>query len=646
MSSHIKTFFSTVTSNHERHHSTFVAILLKHSELISALISGLLILVVFLSKEHLPTFLFYTLMISAFVVGGYHKAKEGIQETVSDKKLNVELLMIFAAIGACIIGYWLEGAILIFIFSLSGALETYTENKSKKELKSLMNLQPETALLVTQQGTQLVEIAELNVGDHIFVKAGEKVPVDGTIIHGSTAIDESYLTGESIPVTKGKDDTVFASTINLNGSITVVVDKLPTETLFQKIVHLVQEAQQSKSPSQAFIEKFESSYVKIVFLIVGMMMVLPPFLFGWSWQDTFYRAMILLVVASPCALVASVMPATLSAISNSAKNGILAKGGVHLENLASIQAIVFDKTGTLTNGTPIVTNQLFAEHVNKARTIQMVYTMEKHSNHPLAKALITWCEQEYNVDTLPLNNVTHVDGLGVKTMVDGEEWRIGNAVFVGKEKAEDFRQHLQNTAACSHVFVAKDEQIIAMFTLQDTIREDSRNAIHELKALGIEPIMLTGDNENIARAIANQLGIDHYKANCLPTDKVNEINKLKQKYKNIAMTGDGMNDAPALATANVGIAMGTGSEVAIETADVILIKNELSKIIRTIHLSKKMNRIIKQNIIFSIAVILTLILANFVQILDLPLGVIGHEGSTILVILNGLRLLSKAETPV
>ena len=306
-----------------------------NSELIAAITCGILIFLGWLFNRNDVEQISIILYLLAFVIGGFAKAKEGITSTIKNKELNVEMLMILAAIGSAIIGYWTEGAILIFIFALSGALETYTMNKSHKEISSLMELQPEDALRVTNGIEEQVHISELTIGDLILIKPGERIPSDGKIVKGLTTIDEAAITGEAIPVSKSNQDEVFAGTVNLNGSITVEITKPTNETLFQKIIELVQSAQSEKSPSQLFIERFEGNYVKIVLVVVAVMMFLPHFLLGWSWTETLYRAMVLLVVASPCALVASIMPATLSAISNGARHGILFKGGVHLENLKS-----------------------------------------------------------------------------------------------------------------------------------------------------------------------------------------------------------------------------------------------------------------------------------------------------------------------
>ncbi|XTP56760.1 heavy metal translocating P-type ATPase [Niallia sp. Krafla_26] len=613
-----------------------------NGELVAAILCGVFILGGWLlAYTERPT-LSALIYILSFVIGGFAKAKEGIIDTIENKQLNVEILMILAAIGSAIIGYWTEGAILIFIFSLSGALETYAMNKSTKEISSLMDLQPQEALLVTNGVEKIVNVSDLKIGDLILIKPGERIPSDGKIVKGTTTIDEAAITGESIPVTKGIEEEIFAGTVNLNGSITVEITKLSDQTLFQKIIDLVQSAQSEKSPSQLFIERFEGNYVKFVLVAVVLMMFLPHFLLGWSWTETFYRAMVLLVVASPCALVASIMPATLSAISNGAKHGILFKGGVHLENLNHIKAIAFDKTGTLTKGKPEVTDDLVEEGLDRNEVLLYVASIESHSNHPLANAIVQFVKNDLNVELIQPEGIEDVAGWGVKATIGNDEWKIGKSGFVGSELAEQFSQGAYNKLSSegkTTVFVQKNEKIIAVIALKDQVREETKQAIDQLKAQGIYTIMLTGDSSTTAQAISAECHVDEFIAECLPENKVDHLKALKEKYGTVAMVGDGINDAPALATAHVGIAMGGGTDVALETADVVLMKNDLPKISEAIRLSQRMNKIVKQNVVFSISVITLLICSNFLQVVDLPLGVIGHEGSTILVILNGLRLL-------
>lgn len=613
-----------------------------HLELIAAGLSGVLIAAGWILDKFDDSTASIIAYLLAFIIGGFAKAKEGIEATYENKELNVEMLMIFAAIGSAIIGYWTEGAILIFIFAVSGALETYTMNKSHKEISSLMKLQPEEALIINNGIERRVSVSALKIGDEILIKPGERVPADGVIVHGQTSIDEAAITGESIPVSKGKQAEVFAGTVNLTGAVTVQTTKASSETLFQKIIELVQSAQSEKSPSQLFIERFEGTYVKTVLAVVLLMMFLPHFLLDWTWQESFYRAMILLVVASPCALVASIMPATLSAISNGAKRGILVKGGVHLENLSQLDAIAFDKTGTLTKGKPEVTEVTVIEGLDKDEILWKAASIENHSNHPLAQAIVKHVKALINRDLLHPQNVEDVSGWGVKAEIDGERWKIGKADFVGKEAALSFAEgkaaELANQGN-TLVFIQINDVLSGVIALKDVVREETKLAIDRLKRQGIYTIMLTGDSEKTANAIAAECHVNQYFAECLPEDKVEHLRRLKTNYKTIAMVGDGINDAPALAIANVGIAMGEGTDVALETADVVLMKNDLPRIAEAINLSKRMNQIIKQNVIFSITVIMLLISSNFFQLLDLPFGVIGHEGSTILVILNSLRLL-------
>ncbi|MBU8567273.1 cadmium-translocating P-type ATPase [Virgibacillus pantothenticus] len=623
------------------HPSNTIQKISEHKELIAALFSGLLIAVTWSLEAYLSQPLWVILHLIAFIIGGYAKAKEGITETIRNKDLNVEMLMIFAAIGAAAIGYWTEGAILIFIFALSGALETYTMNKSNKEISSLMKLQPEEALRIDGEEKEIVPVSSLQINDIIYVRAGERIPADGEIDRGETSIDESAITGEAIPVRKTEGNEVLAGTVALDGSIYIQITKPANQTLFQQIIQMIQSAQEEKSPSQLFIEKFEGAYVKIVLVVVFFMMFIPYFLFDWTIQESIYRAMILLVVASPCALVASIMPATLSAISKSARAGVLFKGGVHIENIGYIQAIAFDKTGTLTNGKPEVTDFHIHPDYTKEEILPIAMAMEQDSTHPLAHAIVTFCRQN-KIDVLPQDiqvSVFTLAGNGISAIIQNVTWEIGKPDYIGFEAYFEHTTKQLAAEGKTIVYVKKGDQVVALFALKDTVRNDSIQAIKLLKQQGIHTVMLTGDHELTAKAIAEEAGIDEYVANCLPHEKVEEIKKLKEAYQHVAMVGDGINDGPALATANIGIAMGEGTDVALETAEVVLMKNNLSRIINAIHTSQKMNRVVKQNIFFSLAVIAVLIASNFLQVLDMPLGVIGHEGSTILVILNGLRLL-------
>lgn len=627
------------TTNENNNH--LIEKLKEHIELIAAVVAGILIAIAWFTTRDEMTSVGIVLYLLAFLIGGFAKAKEGVEETIANKELNVEFLMILAAIGSAIIGYWTEGAILIFIFALSGALETYAMNKSHKEISALMDMQPEEAWLVLADGSlERVKVDTLQVGDVVMIKPGERIPTDGVIADGATSIDEAAITGESIPVSKFAGDDVFAGTVNMTGAVKMTMTKPSSESLFQKIIDLVQSAQSEKSPSQQFIERFEGTYVKVVLIAVGLMLFVPHFVLGWDWTTTFYRAMVLLVVASPCALVAAIMPATLSAISNGARNGVLFKGGLHIEHLSVLQAVAFDKTGTLTQGKPVVTDFIVRDGLDEKQTLSMLAGIEYNSNHPLAVAITAYAKQQ---DVSFANaTIKDIPGYGLEATIDGTFYKVGKMDFVGREAAMQFANGAAPLLAeegKTVIFMADAQGIVAMAAMKDTVREEAKQAIAQLKELGIHTIMLTGDNEKTAKAIAKEAGVESYIAECLPETKVSHIKELMSKYKFVGMVGDGINDAPALATATTGIAMGEGTDVALETADVVLMKNDLSKISYAVKVARKMQRIVKQNIIFAISVIMLLIASNFLQVVDLPLGVIGHEGSTILVILNGLRML-------
>lgn len=616
-------------------------------EIIAAIISGVLIVIAWLLGKNGLEQLSVIMYIIAFIIGGFAKAKEGIEETIANKELNVEMLMVFAAIGSGLIGYWAEGAILIFIFAISGAMETFTLNKSHQEISALMEMQPEEAWLIQEDGTEIkVPTSSLQVGSKLLVKPGERIPVDGAIIHGTTSIDMAAINGESVPVTKEIGDDLFAGTVNMSGAIQMEMTKPSEDSLFQKIITMVQNAQSEKSPSQQFIERFEGTYVKIVVASTILMALIPHYTLGWTWTESLYRAIVLLVVASPCALMASIMPATLAAISNGAKRGVLFKGGVHLEHLATLDVVAFDKTGTLTTGKPVVTDFIVRDGLQDEDVLALLAGIESQSNHPLAIAITKYAD-ERNIAYSRSLEIEDVPGHGLRAYSKNEEIFVGNPRFIGESHVANFQNNVAERLASEGktVIFMKDEQgVMAAAALKDTLRQEAIDAIQALKQLGIETVMLTGDNERTAEVIAKEAGVDRYVAECLPETKVDQIKAMMQDGRQVGMIGDGINDAPALATATSGIAMGEGTDVALETADVVLMKNDLTKIPYTIQLSEKMNRIVKQNVFFSVSVIAILIISNFLQVVDLPLGVIGHEGSTILVILNGLRMLNNVES--
>nr|WP_237712684.1 heavy metal translocating P-type ATPase [Paenibacillus elgii] len=620
---------------------TIASVLSRYGEAIAALASGVLIAAAWVAGHSSPTFSIW-LYCFAFLIGGFVKAKEGWLTLVREKDLDVNLLMIVAAIGAASIGYWTEGAVLIFIFSLSGALETFTMEKSSRDISSLMDLKPETAIVWVEGAEKRVPVEQLRIGDLVLVKPGERLPADGIVQEGSSAVNQASITGESIPVDKAAGDEVFAGTLNGQGALFVQVTKSSESTLFSKIIRLVQEAQSEMPKSQRFIERFERIYARAIILATLLLIALPPLLFGWSWNDTLYRAMVFLVVASPCALVASIMPAMLSAISNSARKGLLFKGGAHLERVSHIRAIAFDKTGTLTYGKPSVTDFLTYQAWSEEELLRIAASIESLSTHPIAKAIVDKAG-ELSLELERPSDFQALAGWGVQAGLSGEFWKIGKPGFFEESGIDE--QILSDVCKLEQegktvVLIQNAAGIAGMIALQDAIRPQARETIAKLKELGVQVVMLTGDQRLTAEAIAGEAGIDQVYAGLLPEDKLNIVKTLKEKYTHVAMVGDGINDAPALAAASVGIAMGAaGSDAALETADLVLMNDDLDKIKEAIVLGRRTTRIIKQNIAFAVTVIAFLIAANFFKGIPLPLGVVGHEGSTILVILNGLRLL-------
>lgn len=586
--------------------------------------------------------------VLSYICGGWLKLKDGLVTLIRNKDLDVNLLMIAAALGAASIGYWSEGAILIFIFALSGALETFTMNRSSKDLSALLDLKPEEAHVIRSGVEYVLPVEEVLVGDLVLVKPGERIPADGTVQDGQSAVDQSSITGESIPVDKAKGDDVFAGTVNGQGALYITISQTSESSLFAKIIRLVQEAQSEMPKSQRMIQKFEHIYARVIILATLALAVFPPLLLQETWTDAFYRAMVFLVVASPCALVASIMPATLSAISNSARKGVLFKGGAYLDHISNVKVIAFDKTGTLTSGKLEVTD-VIPHEISIQELLLAAGALEKLSTHPIARAIVAEAHRcgggsnAAELGLLPSRFQAHA-GQGIEAEWAGESWRIGKPAYIRSEQEIDEEICEQiNTLQYQGktvIVVEKSQRVVGVIALQDRIRPEAIEMVKQLKQQGIQVAMLTGDQRQTASSIAAEAGIDLVFSELLPEDKLNIVKKLKEQYGQVAMVGDGVNDAPALASATVGIAMGAaGSDAALETADVVLMNDDLTNIGHAIGLSRRTQSIVKQNIIFAVVVITGLIATNFILGIPLPLGVVGHEGSTILVILNGLRLL-------
>lgn len=616
--------------------------LFKNKPMIATLISGFLILFGILLQSARPAHAAAVFVLS-FIIGGFHQAKEGMEDTWENRRLNVDILMVLAAIGASLIGYWLEGALLIFIFSLSGSMEEYATNKSSEAITALMNIVPLEAKRIQADGNlETVAVEKLLPGDRLLVAKGDSIPIDGRILTGMGQINESAITGESLPVEKAVGEEVYGSTINLGDALTIEVTKQAGDTLFAKIIRLVEEAQSTPSKTASLIDRIENVYVKAVLVFVPVMIAIFYFLLDWSWNESFYRGMVLLTVASPCALVASATPATLSAISNAAKRGILFKGGVAIENFSQLDCIAFDKTGTLTEGKPRVTDAAYRDPEQERKLLGIVESLEQASTHPIAAALMNYVQRKEHLK-VGLEEIQDHTGYGLTGQLEGSLWKIGKAGFIQTPADQDNplwqqAEHLLKEGK-SVIYVSCDDRLVAYYGLLDTPKEEAAEVVAYFKQQGCHTIMITGDNEATAKTIGSQIGADEIRADCLPEEKTAILQELDKEYHMVAMVGDGINDAPALANADIGIAMGEGTDIAMETADVVLMKNDLAMLAYSHSLSHKLRRITFQNIIFSLSVIVFLISANLFQAINLPLGVVGHEGSTILVILNGLRLL-------
>jgi Cd2+/Zn2+-exporting ATPase len=605
-------------------------------ETVSVILSVILIVIGFILESlNMPSLWIAITFGLSFAIGGYAKAKEGILATIKNKSLNVEILMILAALGAFVVGDYAEGAILIFIFSMSGVLESYTTSKSEKELTNLLKLAPETATLA--QDERVVLISSLNIGDQVIVKVGEQVPVDGIIISGSTSLDQSAITGEFESVFKSEKNEVYAGSINLESTIIVETIKDPKDSVVQKIVDFVKNAQEKKTKSENFVDLFEKYYVYIVILMSILFMFVPP-MFGWlSQSDAFYRGIIVLVVGSPCALVASITPVYLSALSNGARHRILIKGGDPLENLTSVHAVVLDKTGTLTTGIPKIAKIALIDEVEEKDVLSIVKSVEKQSNHPLAKAIVKHLSSYKDIPDL---KTTEISGHGMKVEIGDDTYLIGRFDTKIDPSLKDAFENC-NRLGHSYVLIIKNEKHIGYIALMDEIRPEAKEVIRNFKALGIHTVMLTGDHEKTAEHIAKQVEVDAFISDCLPEDKAKHIENLQKTYGKVLMVGDGINDAPALSLADVSIAMGSATDISLETSDIVIMQDDLNQIERILTLAKRSKRVILQNIIFSTSVIFLLLVSNVFGLIELPAGVVAHETSTILVILNSLRLLIK-----
>ncbi len=607
-------------------------------------LGGALLLLGFAGERWLgwPAGVALALYLLSYAVNGYDPARHAIPAILRGK-FDTDVLMLAAALGAGALGEWAEGALLLFLFGLGHAGEHYALDRARNAINALGALMPKTARV--RRGEQTVEerVERLTLDDVVVVRPGDRIPVDGVVRQGASAVDQSPITGESAPVHKQAGDEVFAGTINQEAALDVQVTRLSNDTTLSRVVQMVAEAQAQQSPTQQFTERFTARFVPAVLGLVALVMAVPP-LAGWMpFSESFYRAMLLLVAASPCALAIGTPAAVLSGIARAARSGVLIKGGVHLENLGRLGVIAFDKTGTLTQGRFQVTEIVPLDGAAPDEILRVAAAVEQHSSHPLAAAVVRAAQQKQLA--LPAaGGLENVPGLGVRSQVDGRAVWIGSLeMFEGQPGLESARRHIAGLerAGQTTMLVQREGAMLGVLALSDAPRPGVPGVMERLRGLGVgRLVMLTGDNPAAAQRIGQVVGVTEVKASLLPEEKLNAIRGLQAEHGTVAMVGDGVNDAPALASATVGIAMGgAGTAVALETADVALMADDLSKLPFAVGLSRASRAIIRQNLGIALGVIALLIVTSVLGLAQLGWTVAAHEGSTVLVALNALRLL-------
>ena len=604
--------------------------------LVMVLAGTLLLLAIVFEKMQIGGQLSVGLYLLAIISGGWNNFKKGFY-SLQQKKLNMSVLMSVAIIGACIIGQYEEGATVAFLYAISELLENWSTEKSRQSIRNLMDLTPAKAIV--KRGREMVEllVGDVNVGDIILIKPGAKIPLDGSVVSGESAVDEAHISGEALPRDKKIGADVFAGSINTYGFLEVAVNKLAQDSTIAKIINLVENAQSQKSPMQKFIEKFAEIYTPVVMVLAVMVGVIPPLLYDGDYIGWLYRALALLVVACPCALVISTPIAVVSAIAQAAKNGVLIKGGIHLEGLADINAIAFDKTGTITKGEPKVQSVISLSNIGENDILQIAASLESLSEHHLARA-ITADSKDKQINLENVYNFIALPGQGVKGVIKGQEYLVGNTKLFNNISPEINQLEQQGYSV---IIVGTATTILGVITISDYLKDNIKPVIKRLLQKNIAVSMLTGDNSAVATLVATESGIKEFFANLLPEEKMLVIKKMKESKK-VAMVGDGINDAPALAIADIGIAMGKkGTAVALETADVVLMKDDIAKLDYVMELSKQTKNIIKQNITFALLIKFLAIISVFPGYLTLWLAILADMGATVIVTLNSMRLLKK-----
>ena len=588
------------------------------------------------------------LFIASMLIGGSNMLKTGLIN-LTKLEFDMRTLMTVAIIGGVLIGEWAEVAIVVVLFAISEALERFSMERARKSISSLMDIVPKEALIKRNGHEQLIHVDDIMVNDVMIVKPGQKIAMDGIITSGHSSVNQAAITGESLPVEKSNNDEVFAGTLNEEGFLEVKITKLIEDTTISKIIHLVEEAQGERAPAQAFVDKFAKYYTPAIMVLALLVATVPPLFFNAEWSTWVYQGLAVLVVGCPCALVISTPISIVSAIGNAAKHGVLIKGGIHLEEMGSLKAIAFDKTGTLTKGVPALTDyKVLDSDTNGTELMSIVSALENRSQHPLASAIIKKADHmnaDYN--KIEINHFSSITGRGIQGDMNNETYYIGSPALFTELNTPNFNSELQQevTALQEHgktvMLAGTSDKVLALIAVADEVRETSKRVIQKLHEVGIDKtVMLTGDNQSTAKAIAEHVGVSDVQSELMPEDKLNVINKLKEKYQHVGMVGDGVNDAPALAASTVGIAMGgAGTDTALETADVALMGDDLQKLPFTVKLSRKTLNIIKANITFAIAIKVLALLLVIPGWLTLWIAILSDMGATILVALNSLRLI-------
>ncbi|SFA57105.1 Cd2+/Zn2+-exporting ATPase [Parageobacillus thermantarcticus] len=624
----------------------------KQKENMKVYISAVLLVISwFLGKQYGEEHIFVTIGYAASIlIGGYSLFIKGFKNLVR-LQFDMNTLMTVAILGAAAIGEWGEGATVVILFAISEALERYSMDKARQSIESLMDIAPKEALIRRGNEEMMVHVDDIQVGDIMIVKPGQKLAMDGIIIKGTSTLNQAAITGESVPVAKTVGDEVFAGTLNEEGLLEVKVTKRVEDTTLSKIIHLVEEAQAERAPSQAFVDRFAKYYTPAIIIFALLLAIIPPLFMGADWSEWIYRGLAVLVVGCPCALVISTPVSIVTAIGNAAKNGVLIKGGIYLEEAGSLKVIAFDKTGTLTKGVPSVTD-VVTYNGNENELMTITAAIEKGSQHPLASAIIRKAEENgLNFNDVSVEEFQSITGKGVKAKVNNKMYYVGSPGLFEELLPNGIQSEIKEqittlqTQGKTVMALGTEKEILALIAVADEIRESSKEVIRKLHQVGIEKtVMLTGDNQRTAEAIGKQVGVSDIKADLLPEDKLNFIKELRDKYQSVAMVGDGVNDAPALAAATVGVAMGgAGTDTALETADIALMSDDLSKLPYTIKLSRKALAIIKQNITFSLGIKALALLLIVPGWLTLWLAIFADMGATLIVTLNSMRLLKVKE---